>query len=209
LPGLDFDKVVRWARPGRWRTLARRPDADLPFAGDEAEPGNALLLDTTVYIDRMQGKAPDVIQGLVDVRTVNHSTIAVVELMHTVGRLDPAHGETANVVTQTRKAIQGMPGHRLFEPDAETLGRAAVLAGILSRTQGYASDDRLRALHDCVLFLQALKLGFIVLTRNIKDYDFLLQMVPDGRALFYRQKPREVRESRTARPAGSGGGTTS
>jgi predicted nucleic acid-binding protein len=194
LPGLDFDKVIRWAGPERWRTLARRTDADLPFVGDKAETGNALLLDTTVYIDRMQGSAPDVIQGLVDVRTVNHSTIAVVELMHTVGRLDPAHRETTNVVTQVRKVIQGMPGHRLFEPDTEILARAAVLAGILARTQGYASDDRLRALHDCVLFLQALKLGFTVLTRNIKDYDFLLQMVPNGRALLYRKTPEAGRE---------------
>ncbi|MGO4527353.1 type II toxin-antitoxin system VapC family toxin [Microvirga sp. 2MCAF35] len=197
---MDFDKVVRWARPERWHTLARRPDGDLPFVGATAESGSALLLDTTVYIDRMQGKAPDVIQALVDVRTVNHSTIAVVELMHTVGRLDPRHGETANVLTQTRNAIRGMPGHRLFEPDAETLGRAAVVAGVLARVQGYASDDRLRALHDCVLFLQALKLGFTVLTGNVRDYDLLLQMVPDGRALLYRKKAREDRNSRKGGP---------
>ncbi|WP_338042200.1 hypothetical protein [Microvirga brassicacearum] len=98
------------------------------------------------------------------------------------------------MVSQIRKAIQVMPGHRLFEPDAETLGRAAVLAGILARTQGYASNDWLRALHDCVLFLQALKLRVTVLTRNIKDYDFLLQIVPDGRALFHRQKLKKGRK---------------
>jgi hypothetical protein len=39
-----------------------------------------------------------------------------------------------------------------------------------------------------VLLLQALKLSFTVLTRNIKVYDFLLKMVLDRRALFYRQQ---------------------
>lgn len=193
--GVDFDKVVRWVRPARRHALARRPDKDLPFVGDEAQPGKALLLDTTVYVDRMQGRAPHVIQDLIDVRTVNHSTIAIVELMHTVGRLDPAHGGTADVVRQIGKAIRGMPGHRTFEPDAETLARAAVFSGILARTQGYVGDGRMRALHDCVLFLQALKLGLTVLTRNIADFDLLLQMAPEARVLLYRQTGQERRRA--------------
>ena len=41
---------------------------------------------------------------------------------------------------------------------------------------------------DCVLFLQARKLGLAVLTANVRDYDILLQLVPEGRALFYRRK---------------------
>jgi hypothetical protein len=41
---------------------------------------------------------------------------------------------------------------------------------------------------DCVLFLQAQKLGLVVLTANVSDYDILLQLIPTGRALFYRQK---------------------
>jgi hypothetical protein len=39
-----------------------------------------------------------------------------------------------------------------------------------------------------VLFLQAQKLGLVVLTANISDYDMLLQLIPTGRALFYRQR---------------------
>jgi hypothetical protein len=39
-----------------------------------------------------------------------------------------------------------------------------------------------------VLFLQAQKLGLVVLTANIGDYDILLQLIPAGRALLYRQK---------------------
>ena len=73
-----------------------------------------------------------------------------------------------------------------MHPKPEVLGRAALLAGILSRLQGYARDARLKALNDCVLFLQAQKLGFAVLTANLAEFDLLLQLVPAGRVLFYR-----------------------
>jgi hydrogenase/urease accessory protein HupE len=79
-----------------------------------------------------------------------------------------------------------MPEHRVFTSDAEVLGRAALLAGILSRLQGYARGARLKALQDCILFLQARKLGFAVLTANLAEFDLLLQLVPTGRVLFYR-----------------------
>jgi hypothetical protein len=39
-----------------------------------------------------------------------------------------------------------------------------------------------------VLFLQAQRLGLIVLTANVIDYDTLLQLIPAGRVLFYRPK---------------------
>jgi len=59
---------------------------------------------------------------------------------------------------------------------------------ILCRFQGYEKDGKLSALQDCVLFLQAQKLGLVVLTANVGDYDILLQLIPTGRALFYRRK---------------------
>ena len=61
------------------------------------------------------------------------------------------------------------------------------LSGILCRMQSYAADRKLRALHDCVLFLQAVKLGFTVLTANLSDFDVLLQLLSAGRVLFYRR----------------------
>lgn len=84
--------------------------------------------------------------------------------------------------------IKAMRSHRLFTPDPDVLGRAALLAGILCRLQGYGADRRLRALPDCVLFLQGQKLGFTILTANIADFDYLLQLIPTGRVLLYRAK---------------------
>ena len=66
--------------------------------------------------------------------------------------------------------------------------RPSALSLSLCRLQGHAADQKLRALQDCVLFLQAGKLGFTVLTANIGDFDVLPQLLPAGRALFYRRK---------------------
>jgi len=185
----DVDGAIRWARFDPRRTLARRADGELPFASPEELAGQPLLLDTCVYIDQMQARAPALVEQLVETRPVNHSTAAIQELMHTVGVLRPDDGRTASVIGAIRTQIAAMPEHRQFTPDADVLGRAALLAGMLCRLQGYARDARLKALQDSTLFLQAQKLGFTVLTRNIAEFDCLLQLIPTGRALFYRAAP--------------------
>ncbi|MGE7415955.1 hypothetical protein [Methylobacterium tarhaniae] len=42
----------------------------------------------------------------------------------------------------------------------------------------------MKALHDCTLFFQARRLGVILLTANVVDFDRLQQMRPEGRVLF-------------------------
>jgi hypothetical protein len=184
----DFDAARRWARFDPQKTLVRRGDEELPFVNAGPIGGQGLLLDTCVYIDQMQDRSPQVFDDLITQRQVNHSIVAIQELMHTVGALSPSDARTAGVIAEIGKQIKAMPPHRIFAPDAEVLGRAALLSGILCRLQGYGKDGKLRALQDCVLFLQAQKLGLVVLTANVSDYDVLLQLIPAGRALFYRQK---------------------
>lgn len=187
MASFDFDGARRWARFDPNRTLARRPDTELPFASEDEIAGAALLLDTCVYIDRMQGRAPELVRRLVGARQVNHSTVALQELMHTVGVLHPDDPRTAAAVGAIERQIKAMPDHRMFDPDTDVLGRGALLGGMMCRLQGYRADARLRAQQDCVLFLQALKLGLTVLTANVCDFDILLQLVPAGRVLFYRK----------------------
>jgi len=183
----NFDAALRWARFDPQRTLARRPDDRLPFIDSKPTSGPGLLFDTSVYIDRMQGRVPAELRQLLGHRQANHSTVAIQELMHAVGALNPADARTSAAIAQIRLAIRSMPPHRVFAPDPDTLGRAALLSGMLCRLQGYAADRSLRALHDCILFLQAQKLGLSVLTANVADFDILLQLVPSGRALLYRR----------------------
>jgi hypothetical protein len=184
----DFDAALRWARFDPQKTPARRGDEQVPFVDAGRIGGQGLLLDTCVYIDQMQDRSPQILDDLIMRRQVNHSTVAIQELMHTVGALSPSDRRTAAVVAEIGRQIRAMPPHRVFAPDTEVLGRAALLSGILCRLQGYEKDDRLRALQDCVLFLQAQRLGLAVLTANVGDYDILLQLIPAGRTLFYRRK---------------------
>lgn len=184
----DFDAARRWARFDPQSALARRSDNELPFVNPNSIGGQGLLLDTSVYIDQMQDRSPRILDDLIAQRQVNHSTVAIQELMHTVGVLNPSDARTATVIDVIGKQIRGMPPHRIFAPDTDVLGRAALLSGILCRLQGYEKDGKLRAQQDCVLFLQAQKLGLVVLTANVGDYDILLQLIPSGRALFYRSK---------------------
>lgn len=186
MSGFDFAAALRWARFDPGRTLARRADAALPFANADDIAGPGLLLDTCVYIDQMQARAPRFVEQMVDTRHVNHSTVAIQELLHTAGVLHPGDPRTASVIRAISTQIEAMPEHRLMIPDADTLGRAALLAGMLCRLQGYARDARMKAVQDCTLFLQAQKLGFTVLTRNVAEFDILLQLIPAGRVLFYR-----------------------
>lgn len=187
MSGFDVESALRWARFDPRKVLSRRADSALPFASAEEIAGQPLMLDTCVYIDQMQGRTPVLVEQLVDTRHVNHSSVALQELLHTVGVLNPADPRTTSVIGSIRMLVEGMPDHRVFTPDADVLGRAALLAGILCRLQGYARDTRFKALQDATLFLQAYKLGFTVLTANIIEFDYLLQLVPTGRVLFYRK----------------------
>src|SRR5206468_11304463 len=49
---------------------------------------------------------------------------------------DPSDTRTADVAAEIGRQIKAMPPHRIFTPDTEVLGRAALLSGILCRLQG-------------------------------------------------------------------------
>lgn len=55
---VDLARSLRRIRPERFRgSLARRGDDELVFAADLPPFGAGLLLDTTVYIDLLEGRA--------------------------------------------------------------------------------------------------------------------------------------------------------
>jgi predicted nucleic acid-binding protein len=59
---------------------------------------------------------------------------------------------------------------------------------MLARLQNYDKNNRKRVLNDALLFSTARKHGLTVLTRNILDFDFLQQLEPTGRVLFYHRR---------------------
>ncbi len=167
------------------RLVPRDPDK-LAFVEDALSAGDQLLLDTGVYIHQLKGKTPISLDVLLKLRLVNHSVVAVQEMLHTIGVLDPADQRTKMIVAAINALLDGIPSHRLLTPTQDVMVEAAIYAGILCRRQGYAKDQRMKALHDCMLFFQARHLGCTLLTANVADFDFLQQVRPEGRILFYK-----------------------
>jgi predicted nucleic acid-binding protein len=165
--------------------LSLRERSVLPFLSALRLPFPKLLLDTTVYIDTVQGVQPEEIDLALRSGNLWHSTVTEAELASLSGLLDPKRADTQNVVAQLSSLIEMRPAHRILNPDREIWREAGILAGLLARLQGYGKSDRRRALNDALIFLTAAKHGCAVLTRNLSDFDLLLQLDPRGSALFY------------------------
>jgi predicted nucleic acid-binding protein len=159
----------------------------LPFVPERAIGAAELLLDTCVYIDLLQGRAPASVKNLLESHLSNHSGVALAELTCLFGRLDPRDSRTAGVLRGILRAISAMPDHRLSAPSAKVLGEAGILAGIVERLAGFERRNGQALLNDAVLYLQAIEHGQTVLTRNIREFDWFDQLLPGSRVLFDRQ----------------------
>lgn len=150
--------------------------------------GAAVLLDTTVYIDTLQGRSPAALDSFIRLRTCNHSSVCVSELTHAFGRLDPSDARTRQTLSAIRETIRDIPVHRVTAPEAALWGVAGIVAGLVFRLGAYPAGAERKCLNDALVFLQARKLGIPVVTGNVKDFDFLQQLIPDGRVLLYRRE---------------------
>ena len=74
---------------------------------------------------------------------------------------------------------------RIITPSYQVWLEAAVMAGILTRTQAIPKQDRRRFLKDTLLFLQAAEAGAVMVSRNSRDIDLLLQLKPEAGVLLY------------------------
>lgn len=135
----------------------------------------------------LQGRTPESVDHLLEARIVNHSTVCLAELTHLFGRLDPAHPSTSGVLREIRRTIEDMPAHRLTSPSAAAMGDAGMLSGLVARTSGADSSGGQALLNDASLYLQALERGWVVLTRNVRHFDFFDQLLPADRLLLYEQ----------------------
>jgi predicted nucleic acid-binding protein len=83
--------------------------------------------------------------------------------------------------------IDDIPRHRLDDAiSAGVILEAGILFGPVFRLGGFLPGQEVAALNDATIYLHALEHGYTVLTRNIRDFDFMNQIVPPGRVLFYR-----------------------
>jgi predicted nucleic acid-binding protein len=179
---------LRRIKPERFSgLLPRREDADLDFVQAAPSLGPPLLLDTCVYIDGLEGNLPPGVETLLRARTLMHLSVVLGELSHNFGRLDPGQAHTHEHLDELARMIEDVPLHRLDDAvSAGVLLEAGILSGLVSRLGGFQPGQEVAALNDATIYLHALEHGYTVLTRNIRDFDFMNQIVPPGRVLFYR-----------------------
>lgn len=183
----DLHHTLRRLKPQRIRTApARRSDADLPFVGDDPGPGQELLLDTCVYIDVLQGRTPDSVDRLLRLRIINHSSVCLSELTHLFGRLDPADPRTSRVLREIARTVDDIPRHRLTTPSVRAAAEAGILAGLMARLTGSAAGRDQAALNDAFIYTHAIERGFVILTRNVREFELFDQLRPAGSVLFYK-----------------------
>jgi predicted nucleic acid-binding protein len=174
----------RFKTAERGTALHYRKRSELPFVA-KASSIPRLLLDTTVYIDELQGKLPTDVEWVLRSTSLWHSTVTESELSALAGLLDPGHPETALAINQVLASIEHRPSHRIINPDREVWRDAGVVAGLLARLQQYGKAERRKAVNDALIFLSAAKAGLAVLSRNISEFDLLMQLVPRGKVVFY------------------------
>jgi predicted nucleic acid-binding protein len=183
----DLHCAERALKPQARSVLKARPAREMRWAAGETKAGLPLLIDTTVYLDTLQGRTPGAVDDLLRYRSIFHSTVCLAELTHAFGRLDPAHAGTRKVLAALAGAIDDIPRHRLFAPDTDLWGKAGMLAGKalrLGRIPPGQGQER-KLLNDSLIYLQARKVGAAVLTRNVRNFDLLEQLVPSGTVIFY------------------------
>ena len=144
------------------------------------------MYDTTVYVDVLGDHFPRELQQKASSKQVWHCSVATAEISYACGRLNPAHPGTSIAVKKTKQVLNAIPTRRLLSPDNGIWLEAGVLSGTTDRLLGQPAGS---TLNDALIFLTALKHGCTVLTRNIRDFDLLQQIIPEGRVLFYNRLP--------------------
>jgi predicted nucleic acid-binding protein len=168
--------------------LAYRARDQLPFDLGADAADAALMLDATVYIDAQNGKLPSGLAARIAGAEVRHSAVALGEIAAGLGLLDPGHGETPAVTLALRETLARADPLRTHAPSADAWLEASLLAGILARTQGLPRADRRKLLNDALIFLGAAEAGAVLVSRNIRDMDLLLQIKPEVAVLLYDQQ---------------------
>jgi predicted nucleic acid-binding protein len=149
-------------------------------------------LDSTVYIDTLQGRSPPEVDALLRRSLSHHSAVAVGELTQAFGRLDPKDPRTRGALDKLATALSSIPPRRLEAPSVRAFAEAGMLAGLGARLGAAETGPAL--LNDALLLLQARETGRTLLTRNLRDFDVLQQLVPDAQVAFYRRRDPPVGE---------------
>ncbi len=184
---MDIGKILRATRAARRSTdLPTRDERDLPFFRDMPEMGEAIMLDTCVYIDQLQDRLPREIEARVVNRSRFHSSLVLAELSFPFGRLDPAHPDTSTALDAIDDLMSGIQDRLILTPSHEVKMRGSILAGSMARNLGYNESQRKKCLMDAMIAAHAIQENLLFITKNVADYDRLSQLDSRLKVAFYR-----------------------
>jgi predicted nucleic acid-binding protein len=183
---MEIDRILRRCRAALdQNALPLRDVTDLDHFDDGEVAGERVLLDTCVIIDQLQGRLPDEVEDRISARTIVHSPIVLGEMSFLIGNLDPRNAETVKAVSLITSLLGRIPDHRILPLAPEDLIRGNILSGVMARVLGYPKEARRKAQNDAALAAQASRLGCLLVTRNVADFDRLSQLEPKMRVAFY------------------------
>lgn len=184
---IDLRGQLRRVKPDRHLSqLALRPPDTLIAAADIAGEGRAaLLLDTNVYIRSAAGTLPAAAAALLDRGLLFHCAVCVAELSTGVANADPSHPGWKPLRDHYADLVACIPPTRLLTPDPEVWTEAGLIAGTLTRTQGYQRHRRKECLNDALIFLTAAKAGLPVLTADRAEFDLIQQLAARGSFIHF------------------------
>ena len=163
-----------------------RPDGQLTQVSDLPASGPlALVADTNVYINDAAGRLPAAVVAVLDRTILFHCSVCTGEIAIGVANGDPSHKGWTKTRDAYADVLGAIPDSRLLVPDASVWLEAGLVAGTLTRTQGFQPHQRKELLNDALILLTAAKAGLAVLTSDRDHYDLLQQLCPEARFVFY------------------------
>jgi predicted nucleic acid-binding protein len=166
-------------------SFAYRDRTQLPYDIAAVAADASLMLDTTVYIDAQKGQLPPDIAVRIAGSNILHCAVALSEIATSIGLLNPTHPGTPAIRKVLSETLSRVSPERTVAPSQDAWVEAALMSGILARTQGLPKEDRRKLLNDALIFLSASETDAVLISANKKDIDLLLRLRPTVQVVLY------------------------
>jgi len=174
---MEIDELLHRCRVALGKAdLPARADSNLSFLADAQVGGERIMLDPCVILDQLQGKLPQDIEERIRPRAIYHSPVVLGELAFPFCRLDPNDPRTLDAVREVRSLLASIGTHWIFDLTQEDTMRGMVLAGCMARILGHNKEERGKAPNDAILAAQASRLGCLIVTRNVGNFNRIGQL---------------------------------
>jgi predicted nucleic acid-binding protein len=184
---INLRECLRRRKPERRRRqLKARRRSELISVGDFAPSGRALLiLDTNVYIMAAAGTLPAIVQDLVERALLFHCSVCLGEIATGIANANPSLPSWSAWFDHYIELFDSISSARVLNPDAQVWIDAGMVAGVLTRTQGFQRHQRKECLNDALIYLTAAKAGLPVLTADRNQFDLIQQLAPEGQFIHF------------------------